>query len=173
MTRTLFAAAALVVVTALAACGQAPQGSAAAPAAPATLPAPSQPAPAQPAPAPTSGPTQLTITLGEEYLVANLAPLPGQPAVSRDAAVTAARDHVDSWQQAKAVVPQYVALSLHSTDGSLTPGFDKRPVWLVTFNGAEYNPPSLCACAIQYVKASTAVAMDPASGAFVTEFGVD
>lgn len=134
---------------------------------------PGQTAPAQPAPGPTAGPAQVTITLGEEYLVADLAPLSGQPAVSQDAAVAAARDHVDSWRQAKAVVPRYAALSLHSTDGALTPGFDKRPVWLVTFNGAEYNPPSLCACAIQYVKASTAVAVDPANGAFVTEFGVD
>ncbi len=94
-----------------------------------------------------TAPASLSIVLGEDIWTAEVHTATDQPSVSRERALETAHAHAPTWQQATAVSARYVTLNVRASDGTVSESLHDRPVWLVTFTGATYDPPGACACA--------------------------
>lgn len=124
-----------------------------------------------------AAPSSQEIVIGNQIVQAEMVGAASQPALDRSQAVALATRYVPTAAAASAVEASHVSLTLVNSDGSDVQGIKARPVWLVVFKGANYNPlPALassCPCGTYYVRPSTAVALDASSGSLVATFGLN
>ena len=123
-------------------------------------------------PAPDTRESQ-PVVMGEDYLMAEIVGGRGRPAISREQALAVAQSSAPGAQQATGVRARYVTLTLLADRGRAVGGVRARPVWLVTFSGVVYDPAGTCACAEQYRRPATAVAVDARDGSLVAVYGLD
>ena len=113
------------------------------------------------------------VVMGEEFLMAETVVARGRPVISHDQALAVAQSSAPGAQQATGVRARYVTLTLLADHGRAAGGVRARPVWLVTFSGVVYDPAGNCACAEQYRRPATAVAVDARDGSLVAVYGLN
>src|SRR5579883_522972 len=90
--------------------------------------------------APTRAP--LDIVVGDQLLRAETSTAPGQPALDQSRAISLATADVPTAAAATGISARFVSLTVRDGDGAVALGIVARPVWLVTFVGATYDPAS-------------------------------
>lgn len=118
-----------------------------------------------------------TIVVNQEVLDAEILASVGNSPISSDQAKALAAKHVRDAAGALGSSARYVKLTLRSTDGEVAFNVQAHPVWLVTFEGLGYQPPTTggatCSCDPLYARPNTVVALDAQTGKLIALYGTN